>query len=826
MAWKKSISLLLIFTIIAIVYVWTVKKSNQTTQQKLLEQQTDKFRYSYQAVKMSFMNTADVFIRQLVQKSEIIELYAQIPTASEARKDSIRNQIYYKLTPGYEYLKTKGIRQLHFHEPNNISFLRFHRPHKYGDNLTNIRYSVKMANETHRIYYGFEEGRIFNGFRNVFPLYQGAQHIGSVEASFSFDVLRKQLERQGFLYSGFMIKKDIVESKVFESELGSYIPSLLSDDYMHEIDFLHYNFSQADFLKQIDNRLKNKIANKLKQGQSFTISCYFNNQWYLITFLSIKNVEGLPAAYMFAYQQNSIINKINNRSIAMEIIGIVLIIVVAVFTVVITQNNAKVKEINTKLSLNENKYRTVANFNYDWEYWLNTDDEFVYVSPSCKRITGYLPDDFYADSKLMYKIIHPDDKLLFLNHKHEINEEGERNFINFRIITKSNQIEWIGHQCLNVYDEKGNYQGIRGSNRQITEQKQIQDDFRELSIHNNSIVEKAPIGIVTYNAEGQCVSANPASAKILGVSVDYLLSQNYNHLPNWKAIGLFDLVQQAKNNNKCYTHDFNTFEITPLWLSLTVVPLAGSKADIMILFENISAQKESNRRLKEAIATKDKFFNIIAHDLRSPFNGMLGILSMMLNSKIDAERSQKLLKALYQSAHKTYSMLNDLLDWARAQSGTIQLLPSHLFLAQVVEALLTDVNEAAQAKQITIETSVAPEQMVYADKEMLKTIIRNLLTNALKFTARGGSVTITAQQLPTIVEISVADTGVGMTAEKAGKLFDITEKNSTEGTENEKGTGLGLLLCKEFIELHRGQIHVESTLGKGSIFRVSFPIES
>jgi len=239
---------------------------------------------------------------------------------------------------------------------------------------------------------------------------------------------------------------------------------------------------------------------------------------------------------------------------------------------------------------------------------------------------------------------------------------------------------------------------------------------------------------------------------------------------------------------------------------------------------------KSNLELSELIATKDKFFTIISHDLRNPFNTLLGFSDILIenNKNYNEEEREKYLKVLNKTTNKTYKLLGNLLTWSKSQTGAIKFTPKQLNVKAVIGGVIDTMYEIALLKHIEIEFEVDSNLSIYADKNMLKTIIRNLLSNAIKFTQKRGRITIMASLIEGIgnkqgVKITIKDTGVGMTSKMQSKIFDITESTSTKGTENEKGTGLGLLLCKEFINRHKGEIKVESEIGKGSIFYITIP---
>lgn len=232
-----------------------------------------------------------------------------------------------------------------------------------------------------------------------------------------------------------------------------------------------------------------------------------------------------------------------------------------------------------------------------------------------------------------------------------------------------------------------------------------------------------------------------------------------------------------------------------------------------------------NRKLEKLNIDKDRFISILGHDLKNPFNNILGF-SEILTDEIDSLNSDKIeviAKNINKSAKITNELLDDILMWARAQQGKIPFNPQNLSFADICSNILEILNPGTNAKNITIINSSVDNIHVYADRNMIKTILLNLVSNAIKFTNSGGKININAEQNSENATISVSDNGIGIAHSELKKLFDITEVLTTKGTAGETGTGLGLLLCKEFVEKHGGKIWVDSEVGKGSTFMFTLP---
>jgi len=241
---------------------------------------------------------------------------------------------------------------------------------------------------------------------------------------------------------------------------------------------------------------------------------------------------------------------------------------------------------------------------------------------------------------------------------------------------------------------------------------------------------------------------------------------------------------------------------------------------------DITENKNNELNLVKLNATKDKFFSILAHDLRSPFTAILGFSNLLMNNleKIDKNTIRNYIESIYDSSKSAYNLLENLLEWAKAQSNRIVYFEQKLSLLAICQNAIEYFSLAAMNKKIKLSNDFTEDIILLADENMLNTIVRNLISNAIKFTHTNGAIKIIAQKTEKFATISISDNGVGIPTENLETLFDISQKYSTKGTNNEPGTGLGLVLCKEFVEKIGGTIRVESQLDKGSEFIFTVPL--
>jgi PAS domain S-box-containing protein len=260
--------------------------------------------------------------------------------------------------------------------------------------------------------------------------------------------------------------------------------------------------------------------------------------------------------------------------------------------------------------------------------------------------------------------------------------------------------------------------------------------------------------------------------------------------------------------------------------------LVSIGSQIAISIERKKAEEEiklKNELLQAINAEKDKFFSILAHDLRGPLSAFVAATQILTDEiqNMTLEEVKEITVSMKESATNIYGLLENLLEWSRLKRGGMDFVPENLNLKEKIEACIDVLSESARKKRIELTFYIPGEMEVFVDNHMFDAIIRNLVSNAIKFTSPGGEVNVTAgYNNEHSIEVKVSDNGIGMTPELKNKLFLISEKTRRQGTEGEMSTGLGLLLCKEFIEKHGGKIWVESEEGKGSVFSFTIPMNS
>ncbi len=348
----------------------------------------------------------------------------------------------------------------------------------------------------------------------------------------------------------------------------------------------------------------------------------------------------------------------------------------------------------------------------------------------------------------------------------------------------------------------------------------------------------APVGYLTISEQGLVLEANLTAATLLGrnrAELDkrpisqFILKEDqdiyYVHRKQ-----LFDIGKPQTFELRIVKKDNTTF-----WALLATTQLQDINGNSIcrVVMSDITALKQAeleiklkNEELHKANAEKDKFFSIIAHDLRSPFQSFLGLTQEMAEElpRLTKPEMQEIAVNMRDSATNLYRLIESLLQWSIMQQGLMPFNPKAVLLLPIVSESVAMVLEPAGKKGIEITSHIPDAIKVLADSNMLQSVIRNLFSNAIKFTAKGGAINLSAKYAgDNNVEISIKDSGIGMSSEMVDNLFRVDVRTNRKGTEGELSTGLGLLLCKEFVEKQGGKIRVESEEGKGSVFYFTIP---
>lgn len=355
------------------------------------------------------------------------------------------------------------------------------------------------------------------------------------------------------------------------------------------------------------------------------------------------------------------------------------------------------------------------------------------------------------------------------------------------------------------------------------------------------IIENQGEGVCIINSHFNFIFANVAAEKLFDTKKYGLIDRSLNEIISEKDFALIksELRYAGVESTKTFELEVVSLKKTTKFVILTISPFFNDNGDLVgsfILFRDITERRKiedkllkSEESLKDIIATKDKFFSIIAHDLKNPFGSIMGFSDLILRKlkTNNLEKIEHYTRIISSASKHGFDLLENLLAWSRSQSGTMKYSPARVSLKDIIVHNVDMLIESAENKQLTINNLTTGDIYAFIDEDMISTVLRNLISNAIKYSKPDSKITISAKKVDNnTARIDVSDEGVGMSKSNLEQLFRIDSNKTSPGTNGEEGTGLGLILCKEFIEKNNGKIWAESALGEGSTFYITLPLAS
>ncbi len=501
-----------------------------------------------------------------------------------------------------------------------------------------------------------------------------------------------------------------------------------------------------------------------------------------------------------------------------------------------------------KLQESEQRYRNFVTNSLDAFTLLDEQGNIIEWNKAQEEISE-LSKNFVLGKKIW------DIQMLLYQHQHKVDEQtlsmiknrfvgvymdyfrtGEAEFLNKLIeipmLTLNNNKKYVQQLTFAIPTDKG-YQ-IGSVSRDITAAKKIDTDMKISEEKYRNLVENVSDGVYYADGKGIFMFVNNAICQLFGYQPEEI-----NGHPAWH-LARYDLQNAVKERfiEKLINNDSSYMEIEcvtkngkEIICEINIKRLHnnnysyGVVRDITIRKNAEQKLLEYKENLEQLNVTKDKLFGIIAHDLKNPFNVIIGFSELILkNIEIySKEKIWQFVNSMHTSTINTYKLLENLLNWSRLQRGTIGFEPTYINLNNMLEEMIVFFNEQATLKQIKINYFLSARIIIFADTSMISTVIRNLISNAIKFSNPGGQITIFADEQENFVEITISDNGVGISEGQLKYIFDFEKNISRKGTSNESGTGLGLVLCKEFVEKNGGKIFVDTKINEGTDFIFTVP---
>lgn len=511
---------------------------------------------------------------------------------------------------------------------------------------------------------------------------------------------------------------------------------------------------------------------------------------------------------------------------------------------IVTRNITELKKTESNLRESQRQLSTLLGNLPGMAYRCLTDKNWtmLFISDGCFDLTGYQPDELLGNTTLSFNdIIHPHFHETIRKSVNKALKKNQRFEIIYKIISRDGQEKWVWEKGKGNLSSDNETYILEGFIADITQQKHEEELRIESEAKFRNLVEQSEDGIILVNSDGKIFEWNKAQEAISNIPKHMALNKAIWELP--QILPDFGQPQDTTNYQTQIKHILeghltpwllNTHELIlnketkeEKHLQESIFPFTVKNKTLLgIITRDITELKITEKQLREADATKNKFFSIIAHDLKDPFTSIIGFTNLMIEGyeNYSEEEKKQFLNNIIQASNRTYKLLQNLLQWSRLQKGYVDMHPNFVDINTLVNDNITYLLSIAEKKEITITSHILEKTSAFVDENMIRMVIRNLMSNAIKFTPRGGKIDLYAQEQNNYLKLTVQDNGIGMKKENLEKLFRIDTKYNRPGTEKEAGTGLGLILSKEFVEKNNGKIYAISQEGEGSSFIVELPL--
>ncbi|MDN5310646.1 MAG: hypothetical protein PWP14_2040 [Methanolobus sp.] len=566
---------------------------------------------------------------------------------------------------------------------------------------------------------------------------------------------------------------------------------------------IEVGISMLTYIKDPSDREKAKVNfDRALVGEAFTIVEEYgdpslNRLFYSSTYSPLKDAEG-------------------------NIIGLTLIL----------EDITSRKHAEMDLEKSREQFRLAVDGSHDgiWDWDVHNNN--LYLSSRCKEMIGYEDREFQSVYSIIEDYIHPDDKQWVINDLKEYLELEASEFnIEFRLKHRNGNYIWVQARGKALRDEEGLAYRMAGSLTDITERKKSEIKIAEEAVRRRILIEQSSDGIVILDKDGKVFEANQKYAEMLGYSLEEVLSL---HIWDWDTQFTRDELNDMRIKVDEKGDHFETMHrrkdgtLFDVEISSNAA-MFGEQKLIFCVCRDVTERKRAEKELlhakleaESANRAKSQFIANMSHELRTPLTAVIGfsdILSMDGSGKF-TEKELRYIDYINKSGKHLLEIINDILDLSKIEAGKMEIECENISIKELLDEIVTQMTPMASRKNISIRIdNETPNDYIFADRLKFKQIMYNLLSNAIKFTPDNGIVTVNATNNSNGIQISVTDTGIGIPEDKLNNIFVPFMQVDESNKRRHGGTGLGLSLVKQYVEMHNGNVWVKSEEGKGSTFK-------
>ena len=600
---------------------------------------------------------------------------------------------------------------------------------------------------------------------------------------------------------------------------------------------IYFQTDTEGVILEVSPSVKNILGYEPKEVEGKLINNFFNNDLLLSSliknlikneYFSDKDIELVckDGTSIFASLSASILRDDKNRPLGFE--GFI-------------RDISERKNAEEMYQQSEEKFRTFADFTYDWEYWISPDGNIIYMSPSCHRISGFNTSEFHRNPDLLFDIIHNDD--------HEAVKEAYKTFtgnskkvlqLDFRITTKDKQVKWISQICREVKSETGDLLGLRVSNRDITGRKLADEELKNSEERFKTLFIDSPDAVFVEDYDGFILDVNPAACALHSIERDKLIGQNIiNLVPSENQDEVTKMFPKWISGELKNIRSFLATlkgKVIPVEIHGNKINYSGKDAllfivrDITEIVEKEKQLKESAKKAEEADMLKSAFLANVSHEIRTPMNAIIGFSEILTNPDLTQKEREEFIHYITQGSNTLMTLIEDIIDITKIEAGQIKIDFDDCNVDELLDELYaTFLKMKNKDNKPNLEIRMnkpAAERgfIISTDPHRIRQILSNLLGNALKFTKEGFIEFGYTLKGSDNIEFYVKDTGIGIPENKIQIIFERFGQVDSHRNMEQKGTGLGLSISKKLAELLGGDLSVNSEEGAGSTFFLNLPV--
>ncbi|MCU7834550.1 MAG: PAS domain S-box protein [gamma proteobacterium symbiont of Taylorina sp.] len=798
----------------------------------------------YHASIEMYRQSSSLLFLEITGHPEVIDTFAQGVSSEGVVQDQMRDRLYHLLYRTYQQLKSKGILLFHFHTADVHSFLRFHIPEKYGDSLSEIRPALRIANAEKRNVTGFELGRVKSGFRNVYPIFQGKIHLGSVEFSISFDKIYEAISRldTSRQYS-LILNRQAIFSVLDKKWQSSYPPSAIHSNFVIDRVFNTSFTSQPvpDNITQINSILRHnkQVHLSMNEGKIFTQRVSTDSDDWAVSFVPISDILNKKVGYFISYNKDPFLG-ILRQDFILHLLSATLLLIIFFWY--------SWKLIQSRLILQKEKRHltTITDTIGDGLYVMNAQGLITQINPTFTELLGY--EAYEVVGKIGHYIFHAhggkqEHIPLHQCPIYKVTRSGQ-SYNGEQFFRHKNGQLIVVEVTSKPFSRKGKWRGSVSAFRDITERKQLEDELRHSETRFRDMSEVSNDWMWEVDSQAHYTYVSSGIIKILGYEPQEILGKTpFDLMPAEEAKRLqaiFTKIMAEKNTFRALENVNYHRSGHLVNLSISGIPILSKDGELLGYRgtdKDITKRKEFEQQLQEAKIVaesanqaKSEFLANMSHEIRTPMNGVIGMTNLLLDSPLNEEQYGRTI-TIKQSAESLLDIINDILDFSKIEAGKLNLESLKFDLGALIENFAESVSFRTNEKQLEFICPVNPvlHRWYRGDPGRIRQILTNLVGNAIKFTEKGEvSVRYKANKennYSIILCFSISDTGIGLSEEQRQKLFKRFTQADASTTRHFGGSGLGLTISKQLVEMMGGQIGVDSELGKGTNFWFTIKLE-